>query len=105
MAYRRLQALQKLQPWPQVSLSTSSSQNSLAKPEKAPESNYSDLDCKILQLCGEDGSGGTRGRGDTQGGEGVRKLSEVALAHLLLLVQGSCTTWTPLRSSSRSSTT
>uniref|UniRef100_A0A8C4URT7 Phosphodiesterase n=1 Tax=Falco tinnunculus TaxID=100819 RepID=A0A8C4URT7_FALTI len=53
VAYRRLQALQKLQPWPQVSLSTSSSQNSLAKPEKAPESSYSDLDCKILQLCGE----------------------------------------------------
>uniref|UniRef100_A0A8C0HNT7 Phosphodiesterase n=1 Tax=Buteo japonicus TaxID=224669 RepID=A0A8C0HNT7_9AVES len=53
VAYRRLQALQKLQPWPQVSLSTSSSQNSLAKPEKAPDSSYSDLDCKILQLCGE----------------------------------------------------
>ncbi|KAM9300370.1 cGMP-dependent 3',5'-cyclic phosphodiesterase [Morus bassanus] len=53
VAYRRLQALQKLQPWPQVSLSTSSSQNSLAKPEKAPDSGYSDLDCKILQLCGE----------------------------------------------------
>ncbi|KAK4829681.1 hypothetical protein QYF61_005974 [Mycteria americana] len=53
VAYRRLQALQKLQPWPQVSLSTSSSQNSLAKPEKAPDSGYSHLDCKILQLCGE----------------------------------------------------
>ncbi|KAJ7418481.1 hypothetical protein BTVI_29066 [Pitangus sulphuratus] len=53
VAFRRLQALQKLQPWPQVSLSTSSSQTSLAKPEKAPESSYSDLDCKILQLCGE----------------------------------------------------
>ncbi|XP_069664804.1 cGMP-dependent 3',5'-cyclic phosphodiesterase isoform X2 [Haliaeetus albicilla] len=53
VAYRRLQALQKLQPWPQVSLSTSSSQNSLAKPEKVPDSSYSDLDCKILQLCGE----------------------------------------------------
>ncbi|XP_005038773.1 PREDICTED: cGMP-dependent 3',5'-cyclic phosphodiesterase isoform X2 [Ficedula albicollis] len=53
VAFRRLQALQKLQPWPQVSLSTSSSQTSLAKPEKAPGSSYSDLDCKILQLCGE----------------------------------------------------
>lgn len=53
MAFRRLQALQKLQPWPQVSLSTSSSQTSLAKPEKAPDSSYNDLDCKILQLCGE----------------------------------------------------
>ncbi|XP_068251449.1 LOW QUALITY PROTEIN: cGMP-dependent 3',5'-cyclic phosphodiesterase [Nyctibius grandis] len=53
VACRRLQALQKLQPWPQVSLSTSSSQNSLAKPEKVPDSSYSPLDCKILQLCGE----------------------------------------------------
>lgn len=53
VAFRRLQALQKLQPWPQVSLSTSSSQTSLAKPDKAPGSSYSDLDCKILQLCGE----------------------------------------------------
>uniref|UniRef100_A0A8D2N9A5 Phosphodiesterase n=1 Tax=Zonotrichia albicollis TaxID=44394 RepID=A0A8D2N9A5_ZONAL len=53
VAVRRLQALQKLQPWPQVSLSTSSSQTSLAKAEKAPDSSYSDLDCKILQLCGE----------------------------------------------------
>uniref|UniRef100_A0A674GLV8 Phosphodiesterase n=1 Tax=Taeniopygia guttata TaxID=59729 RepID=A0A674GLV8_TAEGU len=53
VAFRRLQALQKLQPWPQVSLSTSSSQTSLAKPEKAPDSSYNDLDCKILQLCGE----------------------------------------------------
>uniref|UniRef100_A0A8B9QYE9 Phosphodiesterase n=1 Tax=Anas platyrhynchos TaxID=8839 RepID=A0A8B9QYE9_ANAPL len=53
VAYRRVQALQKLQPWPQVSLSTSSSQTSLAKAEKAPEGSYSELDCKILQLCGE----------------------------------------------------
>ncbi|XP_064905716.1 cGMP-dependent 3',5'-cyclic phosphodiesterase isoform X1 [Columba livia] len=53
VAFRRLQALQKLQPWPQVSLSTSSSQNSLAKPEKVPDSSYTPLDCKILQLCGE----------------------------------------------------
>ncbi|KAK2524723.1 Pde2a [Columba livia] len=53
VAFRRLQALQKLQPWPQVSLSTSSSQNSLAKPEKVPDSGYTPLDCKILQLCGE----------------------------------------------------
>uniref|UniRef100_A0A8B9CNL7 Phosphodiesterase n=1 Tax=Anser brachyrhynchus TaxID=132585 RepID=A0A8B9CNL7_9AVES len=53
VAYRRVQALQKLQPWPQVSLSTSSSQTSLAKAEKAPDSSYSELDCKILQLCGE----------------------------------------------------
>lgn len=67
VAYRRLQALQKLQPWPQVSLSTSSSQNSLAKPEKAPDSSYSDLDCKILQLCGE--AGGSTGEGAV-GGQG-----------------------------------
>uniref|UniRef100_A0A8B9G8I9 Phosphodiesterase n=1 Tax=Amazona collaria TaxID=241587 RepID=A0A8B9G8I9_9PSIT len=53
VAFRRLQALQKLQPWPQVSLSTSSSQTSLAKAEKVPDSSYSALDCKILQLCGE----------------------------------------------------
>ncbi|XP_063249760.1 cGMP-dependent 3',5'-cyclic phosphodiesterase isoform X1 [Prinia subflava] len=53
VAFRRLQALQKLQPWPQVSLSTSSSQTSLAKAEKAPDRSYNDLDCKILQLCGE----------------------------------------------------
>lgn len=68
MAFRRLQALQKLQPWPQVSLSTSSSQTSLAKPEKAPDSSYSDLDCKILQLCGEwrdTGKGGGCGQGET----------------------------------------
>uniref|UniRef100_K7FWB0 Phosphodiesterase n=1 Tax=Pelodiscus sinensis TaxID=13735 RepID=K7FWB0_PELSI len=53
VAYRRVQALQKLQPWPQVSLSTSSSQNSLAKTERAADGGYSDLDRKILQLCGE----------------------------------------------------
>uniref|UniRef100_A0A8B9R058 Phosphodiesterase n=1 Tax=Anas platyrhynchos TaxID=8839 RepID=A0A8B9R058_ANAPL len=61
VAYRRVQALQKLQPWPQVSLSTSSSQTSLAKAEKAPEGSYSELDCKILQLCGE--GGGAHGVG------------------------------------------
>lgn len=68
MAFRRLQALQKLQPWPQVSLSTSSSQTSLAKPEKAPDSSYNDLDCKILQLCGAWGDtakGGVCGQGET----------------------------------------
>ncbi|XP_053935264.1 cGMP-dependent 3',5'-cyclic phosphodiesterase [Cuculus canorus] len=53
VAFKRLQALQKLQPWPQVSLSTSSSQTSLAKAEKVPESGYNALDSKILQLCGE----------------------------------------------------
>ncbi|XP_054254804.1 cGMP-dependent 3',5'-cyclic phosphodiesterase [Indicator indicator] len=47
VAYRRLQALQKLQP--QGSLSPSAS----AQAGKVPESNYSDLDCKILRLCGE----------------------------------------------------
>lgn len=68
VAFRRLQALQKLQPWPQVSLSTSSSQTSLAKPEKAPDSSYNDLDCKILQLCGEwgdTGKGGLCGQSET----------------------------------------
>uniref|UniRef100_A0A8C8SLK1 Phosphodiesterase n=1 Tax=Pelusios castaneus TaxID=367368 RepID=A0A8C8SLK1_9SAUR len=53
VTYQRVQALQKLQPWPQVSLSTSSSQNSLAKTERATHGSYSDLDRKILQLCGE----------------------------------------------------
>ncbi|XP_062423477.1 cGMP-dependent 3',5'-cyclic phosphodiesterase isoform X2 [Rhea pennata] len=53
VAYGRVQALQKLQPWPRVSLSTSSSQTSLAKPETAATSGYSELDRKILQLCGE----------------------------------------------------
>uniref|UniRef100_A0A8C4VLT2 Phosphodiesterase n=1 Tax=Gopherus evgoodei TaxID=1825980 RepID=A0A8C4VLT2_9SAUR len=53
VAYRRVQTLQKLQPWPQVSLSTSSSQNSLAKTDRAMHSGYSDLDRKILQLCGK----------------------------------------------------
>ncbi|XP_054035299.1 cGMP-dependent 3',5'-cyclic phosphodiesterase, partial [Dryobates pubescens] len=53
VAYRRLQALQKLQPPPQGSLSPSPSQTSLTKAEKEPGSSYSDLDCKILQLCGE----------------------------------------------------
>ncbi|KAL8191365.1 UNVERIFIED_CONTAM: hypothetical protein K2H54_072777 [Gekko kuhli] len=53
VAYKRIRALQKRQPWPQVGLSTGSSQNSLAKAEKAPKSGYNDLDRKILQLCGE----------------------------------------------------
>lgn len=56
VAYRRVQALQKLQPWPQVSLSTSSSQNSLAKTERATSGDYNDLDRKILQLCGKGGT-------------------------------------------------
>ncbi|XP_042313440.1 cGMP-dependent 3',5'-cyclic phosphodiesterase isoform X2 [Sceloporus undulatus] len=53
VSYKRIQALQKLQPWPQVNLSTSSSQNSLSKIGEAPKGSYSDLDRKILQLCGE----------------------------------------------------
>ncbi|KAH0625302.1 hypothetical protein JD844_033794 [Phrynosoma platyrhinos] len=53
VSYKRIQALQKLQPWPQVNLSTSSSQNSLLKIRDAPKGSYSDLDRKILQLCGE----------------------------------------------------
>ncbi|KAM6144687.1 LOW QUALITY PROTEIN: cGMP-dependent 3',5'-cyclic phosphodiesterase [Phoenicopterus ruber ruber] len=53
VACRRLQALQKLQPWPRVSLSAGSSQTSLARPEAVPDAAYSALDCKILQLCGE----------------------------------------------------
>uniref|UniRef100_A0A8C3SQJ0 Phosphodiesterase 2A n=1 Tax=Chelydra serpentina TaxID=8475 RepID=A0A8C3SQJ0_CHESE len=61
VAYRRVQTLQKLQPWPQVSLSTSSSQNSLAKTERATHGGYSDLDRKILQLCGKgEGSGSSQ---------------------------------------------
>nr|XP_047903985.1 cGMP-dependent 3',5'-cyclic phosphodiesterase [Anser cygnoides] len=85
VAYRRVQALQKLQPWPQVSLSTSSSQTSLAKAEKAPDSSYSELDCKILQLCGEGGAA----RGGT-GCSGTRAHTEpcvrvVVRAHTALL--------------------
>nr|XP_033803429.1 cGMP-dependent 3',5'-cyclic phosphodiesterase [Geotrypetes seraphini] len=53
VACRRVQALLKRQPWPQVSLSTSSSQNSLPKPEKTSNESYDELDRKILQLCGE----------------------------------------------------
>ncbi|XP_077197261.1 cGMP-dependent 3',5'-cyclic phosphodiesterase-like isoform X1 [Paroedura picta] len=53
VAYKRIQALQKRQSCPQVILSTSSSQNSLAKAEKTSKNSYSDLDRKILRLCGE----------------------------------------------------
>lgn len=62
VSFKRILALQKLQPWPQVSLSTSSSQNSLAKTEKSPKSSYSDLDRKILQLCGKLCESGSEGR-------------------------------------------
>ncbi|XP_026578609.1 cGMP-dependent 3',5'-cyclic phosphodiesterase-like, partial [Pseudonaja textilis] len=40
VSYKRLQSLQKLQP-------------RQAKPVEAPRSSYSELDSKILQLCGE----------------------------------------------------
>ncbi|XP_029457918.1 cGMP-dependent 3',5'-cyclic phosphodiesterase isoform X2 [Rhinatrema bivittatum] len=53
VACRRVHVLQKLQQWPQVSLSTSSSQNSLPKPEKTQSESYDELDRKILRLCGE----------------------------------------------------
>ncbi|KAM9320559.1 LOW QUALITY PROTEIN: cGMP-dependent 3',5'-cyclic phosphodiesterase [Gastrophryne carolinensis] len=55
VACKRVLAVQKLQPWPQISLSTGSSEKSLAKAEPAspPTENYDELDRKILQLCGE----------------------------------------------------
>ncbi|XP_040189975.1 cGMP-dependent 3',5'-cyclic phosphodiesterase-like, partial [Rana temporaria] len=53
VACKRVLAVQKLQPWPQVSLSTGSSEKSLTKPEPAPSESYDELDRKILQLCGE----------------------------------------------------
>ena len=75
VACRRLRALHKLQPWPHVSLSSSSSQTSLPKADKAAppaDGGYSDLDCKILQLCGEVWGGRTGGENTTGlgGGEG-----------------------------------
>ncbi|XP_044274540.1 cGMP-dependent 3',5'-cyclic phosphodiesterase [Varanus komodoensis] len=53
VSYKRIQALQKLQPSPQASLPPGSPQNSLAETGGTPKSSYSDLDRKILQLCGE----------------------------------------------------
>lgn len=53
VASRRVRALQKLQPWPQLSLSSSSSQTSLPKATPPNDGGYSELDCKILRLCGE----------------------------------------------------
>ncbi|XP_077154964.1 cGMP-dependent 3',5'-cyclic phosphodiesterase [Ranitomeya variabilis] len=53
VACKRVLAVQKLQPWPQVSLSTGSSERSLVKSEPAPNECYDELDRKILQLCGE----------------------------------------------------
>ncbi|KAM4702343.1 cGMP-dependent 3',5'-cyclic phosphodiesterase-like [Discoglossus pictus] len=53
VACKRVLAVQKLQPWPQVSLSTGSSQNSLPKQETNQNDNYDELDRDILQLCGE----------------------------------------------------
>ncbi|XP_073517181.1 cGMP-dependent 3',5'-cyclic phosphodiesterase isoform X1 [Phyllobates terribilis] len=55
VACKRVLAVQKLQPWPQVSLSTGSSEKSLVKPDPdpAPNESYDELDRKILQLCGE----------------------------------------------------
>ncbi|XP_075054440.1 cGMP-dependent 3',5'-cyclic phosphodiesterase isoform X3 [Mixophyes fleayi] len=53
VACKRVLAVQKLQPWPQVSLSTGSSEKSLAKTEPAPNESYDELDQNILRLCGE----------------------------------------------------
>ncbi|XP_075703381.1 cGMP-dependent 3',5'-cyclic phosphodiesterase-like [Rhinoderma darwinii] len=53
VACKRVLAIQKLQPWPQVSLSTGSSEKSLVKLEPVENESYDDLDQKILQLCGE----------------------------------------------------
>ncbi|KAM3934790.1 cGMP-dependent 3',5'-cyclic phosphodiesterase isoform 2-T2 [Leptodactylus fuscus] len=53
VACKRVLAVQKLQPWPQVSLSAGSSEKSLVKPEPVQKESYDELDQKILQLCGE----------------------------------------------------
>ncbi|XP_036392282.1 cGMP-dependent 3',5'-cyclic phosphodiesterase isoform X1 [Megalops cyprinoides] len=54
VACKRVQALQKSAQWPQVSLSPVPSQSSLTKAETtAPDGSYSEMDHKILQLCGE----------------------------------------------------
>ncbi|XP_063806664.1 cGMP-dependent 3',5'-cyclic phosphodiesterase [Pseudophryne corroboree] len=53
VACKRVLAVQKLQPWPQVSLSTGSSERSLVKAEPDQSDAYDELDQKILQLCGE----------------------------------------------------
>lgn len=53
VACKRVLAVQKLQPWPQVSLSTGSSEKSMVKSEPAQNESYDELDRKILQLCGE----------------------------------------------------
>ncbi|CAH2225906.1 cGMP-dependent 3, 5 -cyclic phosphodiesterase [Pelobates cultripes] len=47
----RPQSVQKPQPWSQVSLSTGSPENSLQKPETLQNEGYDELDRKILQLC------------------------------------------------------
>ncbi|XP_053564750.1 cGMP-dependent 3',5'-cyclic phosphodiesterase isoform X2 [Bombina bombina] len=52
VACRRVLAVQKLQPWPQVRAPVPS-QNSLPKPGNKQNDNYDELDRKILQLCGE----------------------------------------------------
>ncbi|XP_063288726.1 cGMP-dependent 3',5'-cyclic phosphodiesterase isoform X2 [Pelobates fuscus] len=49
----RPQRVQKPQLWSQVSLSTGSPENSLQKPETLQNEGYDELDRKILQLCGE----------------------------------------------------
>ncbi|KAK6486051.1 cGMP-dependent 3',5'-cyclic phosphodiesterase-like isoform X1 [Huso huso] len=53
VACKRVQAIQAASKWPRVSLSPSPSQKSLAKSESSESGTYSDLDRKILQLCGE----------------------------------------------------
>ncbi|XP_069828011.1 cGMP-dependent 3',5'-cyclic phosphodiesterase isoform X1 [Dendropsophus ebraccatus] len=55
VACKRVLAVQKLQPWPQVSLSSGSSEKSVVKSEPDPvqSEDYDELDRKILQLCGE----------------------------------------------------
>ncbi|KAJ8280411.1 hypothetical protein GJAV_G00054240 [Gymnothorax javanicus] len=54
VACKRVQALQQSVPWRQVCLSPVASQSSLTKPEAmSSDGTYSEMDHKILQLCGE----------------------------------------------------
>ncbi|XP_043928713.1 cGMP-dependent 3',5'-cyclic phosphodiesterase [Protopterus annectens] len=53
VACKRVQSLQKTSSWPKLSLTCTSSQNSLAKPDTMVNGTYNEMDSKILKLCGE----------------------------------------------------